>query len=48
MTTTFAAAYPSFRTTRTLDDLHAREYPLLDALGHVDLNGRQPRAAVTR
>ena len=31
---TFSAAYPSYGSTRALDDLRAREYPLLDAGGH--------------
>jgi molybdenum cofactor sulfurtransferase len=35
---TFAAAYPSYESTRALDDLRAREYPLLDSLGHVYLD----------
>ena len=34
----FLAAYPSYGTTRMLDDLRAREYPLLDRLGHVYLD----------
>ena len=35
---TFAAAYPAYAGTRALDDLRAREYPLLDALGHTYLD----------
>ena len=31
----FGAAYPRYATTRALDDLRTREYPLLDGLGHV-------------
>jgi selenocysteine lyase/cysteine desulfurase len=38
MSTTFSEAYPAFHTTRALDDLRAREYPLLDGLGHVYLD----------
>jgi molybdenum cofactor sulfurtransferase len=34
----FAAAHPSYKNTRALDDLRAREYPLLDAFGHVYLD----------
>ena len=34
----FGAAYPMYATTRALDDLRAREYPLLDGLGHVYLD----------
>jgi selenocysteine lyase/cysteine desulfurase len=36
--TAFANAYPSYATTRGLDDLRAREYPLLDGVGHVYLD----------
>ena len=35
---TFTAAYPQYSTTRALDDRRAREYPLLDSLGHVYLD----------
>ena len=35
---TFAAAYPAYAGTRALDDLRAREYPLLDRLGQVYLD----------
>lgn len=35
---TFVAAYPSYGTTRVLDDLRAREYPLLDAEGQIYLD----------
>jgi molybdenum cofactor sulfurtransferase len=38
MTSTFATTYPLYSTTRALDDLRAREYPLLDRLGHVYLD----------
>ena len=34
----FSAAYPLYSTTRALDDLRARDYPLLDSLGHVYLD----------
>jgi len=34
----FAAAYPSYETTRAIDDLRARDYPLLDSSGHVYLD----------
>jgi len=34
----FSTAYPSYTTTRALDDLRAREYPLLDGIGHVYLD----------
>ena len=36
--TTFSATYPSYAGTRALDALRAKEYPLLDALGHVYLD----------
>ena len=36
--TGFSTAYPQYATTRALDDLRAREYPLLDRLGHVYLD----------
>ena len=36
--TSFSTAYPQYSTTRALDDLRAREYPLLDRLGHVYLD----------
>lgn len=36
--TAFSAAYPSYASTRALDDLRAREYPLLDGVGHVYLD----------
>jgi molybdenum cofactor sulfurtransferase len=32
------AAHPSYGATRALDDLRARDYPLLDGLGHVYLD----------
>ena len=35
---TFTAAYPKYSTTRALDDRRARDYPLLDSLGHVYLD----------
>src|SRR5919108_3501870 len=35
---TFNRAYPTYPTTRALDDLRAREYPLLDRLNHVYLD----------
>ena len=38
MTRTFSSAFPLYSTTRALDDLRAREYPLLDGLGHVYLD----------
>src|SRR5215203_6816438 len=38
MQTSFSDTYPAYATTRALDDLRAREYPLLDALGHVYLD----------
>ncbi len=34
----FPAAYPSYEGTALLDELRAREYPLLDARGHVYLD----------
>jgi molybdenum cofactor sulfurtransferase len=34
----FTAAYPQYSTTRALDDRRARDYPLLDSLGHVYLD----------
>ena len=34
----FLAAYPSYETTGVLDDLRAREYARLDALGHTYLD----------
>jgi molybdenum cofactor sulfurtransferase len=34
----FSAAHPLYSTTRVLDDLRARDYPLLDSLGHVYLD----------
>ncbi len=34
----FAAAYPTYASTRALDELRTREYPLLDGLGHVYLD----------
>jgi molybdenum cofactor sulfurtransferase len=36
--TSFSTAYPQYSTTRALDDLRAREYPLLDGFGHVYLD----------
>jgi molybdenum cofactor sulfurtransferase len=36
--TSFSTAYPQYSTTRALDDLRLREYPLLDRLGHVYLD----------
>jgi molybdenum cofactor sulfurtransferase len=38
MQTAFSQTYPAYATTRRLDDLRAREYPLLDGLGHVYLD----------
>ena len=38
MGTPFLHRYPLYDTTRTLDDLRTREYPLLDRLGHVYLD----------
>src|SRR5688500_1705324 len=35
MQTAFSQKYPTYAATRALDDLRAREYPLLDGLGHV-------------
>jgi selenocysteine lyase/cysteine desulfurase len=34
----FSAAYAAYAGTRALDDLRARDYPLLDGLGHVYLD----------
>ena len=34
----FSAAHPVYSTTRALDDLRARDYPLLDHIGHVYLD----------
>lgn len=34
----FNRAYPAYPTTRALDDLRAREYPLLDRVNHVYLD----------
>jgi len=34
----FSAAYPSYATTRALDDLRQKNYPLLDGIGHVYLD----------
>jgi selenocysteine lyase/cysteine desulfurase len=36
--TSFSNAYPQYSTTRALDDLRAREYPLLDRFSHVYLD----------
>lgn len=38
MSTAFAARHPGYASTRALDDLRAREYPLLDGLGQVYLD----------
>jgi selenocysteine lyase/cysteine desulfurase len=38
MQTPFSRQHPTYATTRALDDLRAREYPLLDSLGHVYLD----------
>ena len=38
MQTSFSQEYPTYADTRALDDLRAREYPLLDGLGHVYLD----------
>ena len=38
MSTAFAAKHPRYASTRALDDLRAREYPLLDGLGQVYLD----------
>ena len=35
---TFSTTYPAYASTRALDDLRARNYPLLDSLGHVYLD----------
>lgn len=35
---TFIETYPAYASTRALDDLRGREYPLLDSLGHVYLD----------
>jgi len=37
-TSAFHAAYPGYAATRALDDLRARDYPLLDRHGHVYLD----------
>lgn len=34
----FTGAYPAYASTRALDDLRARNYPLLDSIGHVYLD----------
>jgi molybdenum cofactor sulfurtransferase len=34
----FTATYPAYASTRALDDLRARNYPLLDSIGHVYLD----------
>ena len=34
----FSAAYPTYAATRALDDLRARDYPLLDGIRHVYLD----------
>src|SRR5687767_12073637 len=38
METSFSRRYPAYAVTRALDDLRAREYPLLDGLRHVYLD----------
>ena len=38
MQTLFSQEYPTYANTRALDELRAREYPLLDRLGHVYLD----------
>jgi len=38
MQTSFSQEYPTYVKTRALDDLRARDYPLLDRLGHVYLD----------
>lgn len=38
MDTVFSQRYPTYAATRALDDLRARDYPLLDDLGHVYLD----------
>ena len=38
MADSFSATYPAYAATRALDDLRAREYPLLDGLEHVYLD----------
>ena len=38
MASGFSAAHPSYSATRALDDLRARDYPLLDGIGHVYLD----------
>jgi molybdenum cofactor sulfurtransferase len=48
----FSSAYPSYAGTHTLDELRNREYPLLDAQGHVYLDytaaNLPPRSLVLR
>jgi molybdenum cofactor sulfurtransferase len=38
MARSFSASYPSYASTRALDDLRANDYPLLDRLGQVYLD----------
>ena len=38
MQTAFSDSYPTYPATRLLDDRRARDFPLLDALGHVYLD----------
>src|SRR5688500_16226586 len=48
----FAAAYPSYSLTASLDDVRRREYPQLDAQGHIYLDytaaNLPPRSLITR
>ena len=48
----FAAAYPSYSRTASLDDVRMREHPLLDAQGHIYLDytaaNLPPRSLITR
>ena len=48
----FATLYPSYASTSALDDLRLREYPLLDAEGHVYLDytaaNLSPRSLIAR
>ena len=49
---TFSTAHPLYSTTRALDERRARDYPLLDSLGHVYLDytagNLVPRSLVDR
>jgi len=48
----FAATYPSYTRTASLDDVRMHEYPLLDAEGHVYLDytaaNLPPRSLIAR